>query len=98
MVGVLGSDVLDDLALVRLAGHDDGHSAWVGQRALLCVETQSCLALRFVRAVARVALVREDGADIAAEADALLRRAGADGDGYQRNTGHPSEAGESSPC
>ena len=65
-IGVVGLDPVDQLALIRLAGHDRGASAFeLGERAFLGVEPQPGLALVVVGTVAGEAIVREDRPDVA---------------------------------
>ena len=52
LVGVLGGDALNELALFGFAGHDGEVAAEIGERTVLGVEPQMRLALLRVRAVA----------------------------------------------
>ena len=67
-IGVVALDPVDQLALVRLAGHDRHAAALeLGEGPFLGVEPQPGLALLIVGAVAGEAIVREDRPDIARE-------------------------------
>ena len=69
-VGVVALDPKDQLALIRLAGHDRQAAALeLGERPFLRVEPQAGFSGLVVRTVAGEAVVREDRPDIAREID-----------------------------
>jgi hypothetical protein len=69
LVGILGEDAGNEQALVRIAGRDHALAVAVTLGVLFIVETKFSLAAFFVRSVAGDAVLRENGADLAAEGD-----------------------------
>jgi hypothetical protein len=90
LVGVLGGQSADQLALAALAGDNDGLAVADAEGPLLGVEAELGLAGLLVRAVAEEAVVRQDGQHVAAE---VHRRVG--GAGRQRDEGEEQQAGGS---
>ena len=66
-------DAPDQFALRRIAGNDGEMPAQIGFRARFRIQAQLALALRRIRAVARIAAVGENRPDIAVELHASRR-------------------------
>jgi len=65
-IGVCGGDAIDELALSEVARHDGARAAFPFRpRIRLAIQSQLGLACRAVRPVALVAVVGEDGPDVA---------------------------------
>lgn len=71
---VVADDAEDEFTVGALAGDDHGGAVFRAEGAFLGVEAELGLAAFFVGAVAMVALVREDGLDVATEVDRRGRR------------------------
>src|SRR5205085_3139122 len=82
-----GGDPLEQQAARAAAGHDRGHTRLARAQGVLApVEAQASLAATGVRPVTGVAVIREDGPDVAVEVD-LARRAGERGRGQHKADG-----------
>src|ERR1041385_9453122 len=72
-IAILARDPNHHIALLRFAGNDRTNAVPLFQRFLANVESQSGIALLFVRTVTRKTFVREDRTDVAIEAELLHR-------------------------
>ena len=98
IVRVATGDACDQLTVIRFARHDRSMSVEIPGRALRRVDTQFGLSLGVVRAVALVALVRQDRPNVAIEVDLLRRRVSSQSVGSQaeqaeRRREEPAEHG-----
>ncbi len=81
VIRLCSEDAFDDIAVCAVMGDDGRGVVVLCFRVLLLVEAQVALAVAFVRSVALVAVLREDGLDVPIEIDRRGRGQGHGGEG-----------------
>ena len=93
LLGIVAQDAEDEFARVGFAGDDGGEFGFsAGEGGVALVEAEAGFAVRGVGAVAVVAVLREDGLDVAIEADGRGR-----GGTGERGDSDEGERGEQDP-